>query len=98
MDSTLVVQLTHLASNLGVQARVVLVWWLALHLAVHVLWAAVVLFLIWRGTQLLRHVGSGMRLVDAVKEATDTNYPHSGDFARAVRLILDHWNDKTPKA
>ncbi len=96
MDSTMVIQLTHLAGNLGVQAKTVLVWYLAAQIGSNVLWALVVAFTVMRVTGILRSLGYGQAMVQAVQKISGSNYPTAAEYARAIRLIVDGWGPKKP--
>lgn len=67
MDSTMVSQITHMAEQLGVQARTVLVWWFVARFAINALWAAVVMFGFHRITMVLARIGRGQQLLDIAR-------------------------------
>ena len=97
MDSTLVHQITDLASRLGMEARTVFVWWLLSKFCIHALWAGVLLLVVMRTLRLLGNIGNGMRLVDAVEKSSGTNYPDSMHFARAIQGIRDAFGNTSNK-
>lgn len=87
MDSTMVVQMTKLAGQIGQNATTVLVWWLVLKIGINVLWAAVVVFGLWRLSALLGTIGKGQQLLQIVGGGSAYAVNDSG-FAKAQSALL----------
>jgi hypothetical protein len=94
MDSTLVVQLTHLAGQLGMEARTVLIWWFLSRFGVHVLWAGVVVSSIFRMASILQALGRGQALLQILSGDGRTD-PTASEYAAGQRVLLELRQGKT---
>lgn len=89
MDSTLIHQLPAMVSNLGTQARFVLVWYFALRFGVHILWACVLLVVVSKALGLVKFAGNGARLNRVVQSAAGMSYPNEQHYVAAEHAILE---------
>ena len=88
MDSTFVHQIPGLISNLGGQARWVLVWYLVTKLGVQLVWAGVALFLIVRASNLASSIGRGQALLRIIGGGSVWGISNE-NYAKAQRALLD---------
>lgn len=91
MDSTMVAQISNAATQLGMTAKDAFLGWLLVRLGVHLLWALVALFAIWRLTAMVRASVNALKLYDVIRAATGRgNYqgvPDELDYADALAVL-----------